>query len=87
MKKLLAAATMVALTGCVSAPSNLARLQAECAVAPLAEIGASFIPVPGAGGVANLTIGAVCANTALVANSEAAVAAAIQAIAQRKAAP
>jgi hypothetical protein len=75
---------MLALGGCVSAQSNLARLQTECALAPLAQIGGSFIPVPGAGGVINLTISAVCANTALIANDEAAIAVAIEAIVKRK---
>ena len=84
MRKLLTLATLAALAGCVSAPANLARLEAECALAPLAEIGADVIPVPGVGLAANLTIHEVCANTARVARDEALVAAAIWAIVQRK---
>ena len=85
MKRILVIAiSLVSISGCVSPATNLARLEAECALAPLARIGNSFIPVPGAGGVLNLTIGAVCANTALIANDEAAIAAAVEAIVQRK---
>jgi hypothetical protein len=72
------------LAACASAPANLARLQAECSFAPLAEIGNSFIPVPGVGGVLNYTIGEVCAHTELVANDEAAIAAAVSAIIAKK---
>ncbi len=75
---------VLAIAGCVSAPTNLDRLRMECAYAPLAQIGSSFIPIPGASGVINMTISAVCANPELVANSEAAIAIAIQTILQRK---
>ena len=84
MKRVFVVASLIAIASCVSAPSNLARLEAECALAPLAQIGSSAIPVPGVGFGLNLTIGAVCANTALVANDEAAIAAAVEAIVQRK---
>ncbi len=84
MKKLIAAAVLFALASCVSASSNLARLQTECAAAPLFQIGNSLIPVPGVGGVLNLTISAVCANPELIADDEAKVAAAIAAIVQKR---
>ncbi len=83
MNHLIAAIALLSLAGCVSAPSNLARLQAECAIAPLAEIGNLFIPY--VGGALNYTIGAVCANPQLIADDEAKIAAAIQAINQRRA--
>ncbi len=78
---------LLALVGCVSAQANLARLQFECEAAPLAQIGNSFIPVPGVGGVLNLTIGTVCAHPEFIANNEAAIAAVIASIRQKKAAP
>ncbi len=84
MKKYLGLGLALVVLGCVSAESNLARLQAECAVAPLAKIGGDLIPVPGAGIAISLTINAVCSNTALVANSEAAIASAIATIVAKK---
>ncbi len=76
---------LLALVACVSASANLARLQQECALAPLAEIGSSFIPVPGAGGIINMAIGEVCSHTEMIANDEAAIAAAVEGIIQRRA--
>ncbi len=74
MKKLCMAACVV-LTGCVSADANLARLRTECALAPLAELGTSLIPVPGVGGALNLTMSQACAHPEWIAGKEAEVAA------------
>ncbi len=81
------AAALVLLASCVSPQTNLARLQTECSFAPLAEIGNSFIPVPGVGGVLNLSLKALCDHPEMIANDEAAVAMAIDALRTRRATP
>ncbi len=68
------------LSSCASPESNLARLEAECALAPLAELGATLIPVPGSAGILALSLGAICANTSLIAENEAALATALAAL-------
>lgn len=68
------------LAGCASSATNLARLEAECKAAPAAELVANAAPVPGLGLGVTLTISEICANTSLVADSEAKIAQAIAAL-------